>query len=91
MTKNNNSGSLGLPAGRYRPVLEKPPQGTLSPKQRQQVATKPTLVIALDPNAYTILSAAASLCVYLSHTLMTSHAATIPSAPSAPTIMPRIN
>jgi hypothetical protein len=32
------------------------------------------------------------LCVYLSHTLMTSHAAMIvPSAPSAPTIMPRIN
>jgi len=31
------------------------------------------------------------LCVYLSHTLMTSHAATMPSAPSAPTIMPRIN
>jgi hypothetical protein len=29
--------------------------------------------------------------VYLSHTLMTSHAAMIPSAPSAPTIMPRIN
>ena len=29
--------------------------------------------------------------VYLSHTLMTSHAATMPSAPSAPTIMPRIN
>ena len=30
--------------------------------------------------------------VYLSHTLMTSHAAMIvPSAPSAPTIVPRIN
>ena len=29
--------------------------------------------------------------VYLSHTLMTSHAATMPSAPSAPMIMPRIN
>jgi hypothetical protein len=28
---------------------------------------------------------------YLSHTLMTSHAATMPSAPSVPTIMPRIN
>ena len=26
------------------------------------------------------------MCVYLSHTLMTSHAATMPSAPSAPTI-----
>jgi hypothetical protein len=54
------AGSLGNPSGRFSPIMEKSPVGTLSLRQRQANATKQPVTVMLDNDAYVVLSAAAA-------------------------------